>query len=824
MEGKNSKEAIAHRRKTDGETQSVTQHLLAVGTKTGEFAGAIGLAELGELLGLLHDIGKYSGNFQNYIQSATGMLDEDADDYVNAAGLRGQIDHSTAGAQLIHEKLSARGKQATYVGEVLALCLASHHSGLIDALEPDGTNNLEHRLEKSDEKVHLVEVHREAPSELTKRIDKLIDDDRTLEAFYSLLKRVSCNEKEQVLRYFQFGMIHKYLFSCLIDADRSDTADFEEPVRVQIKDHSDYVSWAELELRLEARLSEYPTENRIDHIRKDISEACLKAGKRPRGVYSLTVPTGGGKTLASLRFALRHAQEHNRKSVFYIIPFTSIIDQNAAQVRTIMESPHYGRELRGLVVLEHHSNLTPDEETSQQKILSENWDSPIVFTTNVQFLESFFGHGTRGIRRMHQLANSIIIFDEVQTIPIRCVHLFNNVINFLVSECNSTVIMCTATQPLLDDVDPSRGALRPSKNSELMHDLRGLFAELKRVELIDRRKDGGWNLDELASLAQAELRDNDSLLVVVNTKRSAKEFYLALKKSVAIKVFHLSTNMCPAHRLRILRRVRWLLKRGRPVVCVSTQLIEAGVDIDFGAVIRFMAGLDSIAQAAGRCNRNGLRAIGRVTIVNPVEENLDKLPDIKVGRDCAERVMREFQADKDAFDRDLLGPKAMRRYFELYFYARKDEMDYSVGSDSPVGRSDNLLSLLSTNRQSVLAYEQAHNGNLPNTKIWQSFMTASKAFEAIDSPTQGVIVPYREGRDIINELLASEDPELRFELLKRAQRYSVNLFRQTKNKLLEGKALHEVPGIGVFYLDSQYYDYDSGLNESGSGRLDTLIG
>jgi CRISPR-associated endonuclease/helicase Cas3 len=813
---------IAHRRDSDGAVQSVSEHLCAVARLSARYAGAIGLPDFGELLGLAHDIGKYSDDFQVYIRSATGLIDEDSDDYVDAAGRRGKVDHSTAGAQLLYKKLAARGKKATYAGEIAALCIASHHSGLIDCLSPDGTDNLERRLGKTDEKTHLSEVGRKLTREVEKRLAEIIENEQALQPFYAFLEKIANDEKSKSLVYFQFGMLAKYLFSCLIDADRSDTADFEKPDEASSRKSDGYPDWGELERRLEARLSEYESSSSIAIVRRDISAACLEAGGRQRGVFFLTVPTGGGKTLASLRFALRHAREHGMTRIFYIIPFTSIIDQNAEQVRNILESSRYGPELHEKIVLEHHSNLTPAEETSRQKVLSENWDAPIVFTTSVQFLESIFGHGTRSIRRMHQLVNSVLIFDEAQMIPIRCVHLFNNTINFLVTECGSTAVICTATQPLLDEVDPARGSLRRGPGAEIVRDVRNLFAKLKRVEIVDGRKDGGLSLDEIATLAREEQKKIGSLLVIVNTKRSAKELYLSLRASSSVEHIHLSTNMCPSHRLRLLRHVRWLLSRGRPVICVSTQLIEAGVDVDFGAVIRYMAGLDSIAQAAGRCNRNGLRPTGRVTVVNPADENIDSLHDIKIGRDCAERVMRELKVSPEAFDNDLLGPKAMRRYFELYFFSRKQEMSYSVGGNSPVGRNDELLSLLSLNQQTLTEHARVHSGAQPRTKIWQSFGSASAAFRAIDSPTQGIIVPFREGRQIINDLLVAKDVERRRDLLKQAQRYSVNIFQKTRDKLLGAEAIHEVVESGAFYLDPEYYDSEFGVNDK-RGKLDPLI-
>jgi CRISPR-associated endonuclease/helicase Cas3 len=734
-----------------------------------------------------------------------------------------RVDHSSAGAHYIYSRLANRGERDSFLGEVLAICLASHHSGLIDAIKPDGTNSLSERLALKETRTHLDEVTQKLPTAIREKLDSLLNTAHSFENFHRLIERILESEHGNLSQNFQIGLLVKFLFSCLIDADRSDTADFENPARLLIANNQNIPDWLELERRLDSQLSKFNVINHVDKIRADISHDCFLAGARRRGIYFLTVPTGGGKTLASLRFALRHAQEHHLNRIFYVIPYTSIIDQNAETVRRIMENAYYGDDLRDRIVLEHHSNLTPNEETSRQKILAENWDAPIVFTTSVQFLESLFGHGTRGIRRMHQLANSVIVFDEVQTLPVRCVHLFNNAINFLVEYCGSTAVMCTATQPLLHDVDKKQGALRPIDHPGIVRDTQKLFIDLKRVEVIDARKPGGWTIEELADLAPKEQTESTSLLVVTNTKRAARELYRAITSKTEIETYHLSTGMCPAHRRRILHHIRWLLRRNKQVICISTQLIEAGVDVDFGTVIRFMAGLDSIAQAAGRCNRNGRRKTGKVIVVNPASENLDMLPDIKIGRDCAETVFWEYDNDAAAFGHDRIGPAAIKRYFELYFYQRQNEMNYPIKRNSPIGHDDNLLNLLSINSTAVADYSQAHDGTYPETRIWQSFMSASKTFEAIDSPTQGIIVPYREGKDVINSLLSSSDPNRMRELLRKAQQYSVNVFEHTQKTLRDSGALHEIADYGVLYLDPGYYDTSFGLREEGGGKLEAYV-
>jgi len=315
------------------------------------------------------------------------------------------------------------------------------------------------------------------------------------------------------------------LFSCLIDADRLDTADFEEPYLTELRNNGKYRSWDELIERLEKKLSAFKKQNRVDILRNEISGYCRNNSSKPKGIYLLTVPTGGGKTLASLRFALYHAKKHEMDRVIYVIPYTSIIDQNAGETRSFLEDRDACGNLLNRVVLEHHSNLTPEEETWQQKILSQDWDAPVVFTTSVQVLEALFGSGTRGARRMYQLARSVIIFDEVQTLPVLCVHMFNNAINFLVRSCGPTVVLCTATQPLLDNVDKKLGYLNFSPDQEMIPDVERFFEELKRVAMHDKRKIHGCSSDEVSELAVQSLKDTGSVLIIVNTRKAALELY-----------------------------------------------------------------------------------------------------------------------------------------------------------------------------------------------------------------------------------------------------------------------------------------------------------
>lgn len=817
---------VAHVRKRDQAQQAVAAHLAGVADLARAHASKLGIDDAGELLGLLHDLGKYSQRFQAYIRSATGLLNQDEDEeYVDTTGLRGKIDHSTAGAQFIWERLSGQGALGCLVGQALALCLVSHHSGLIDCLSPAGEDTFGRRIRKGKDRTFLDEVLAAVDPGVIERSNALLGAQQMVGGIQACLVRIARSgsaRANKIVLQQQIGLLTRFLFSCLIDADRIDTADFEEPKGARNRRHGRFEDWAMLVGRLEAHLATFERRQPIDGLRTEIAQHCLNAAVRPKGLYTLTVPTGGGKTLASLRFALHHAERHAMDRVIYAIPFTSIIDQNADVVRRILE-PVEAPDSHGRIVLEHHGNLTPEHQGWREKMLSENWDAPVIFTTNVQLLETLFGAGTRGARRMHQMANTVIVFDEIQTLPVNCVHVFNNAINFLVEQCGCTVVLCTATQPLLDSVNPNFGSLRIPDDHELMPDVKDLFAKLKRVEVVNQNKPGGWTNEEIADLAQEECRRAGSCLVIVNTKASALALYhLCMPRQVA-PVVHLSTSMCPAHRKRILRIIRHRLKWQKPLLCISTQLIEAGVDVDFGAVVRFTAGLDSIAQAAGRCNRHGERETGIVHVVKARDENLARLTDIKVGQEKAERVLADYEADPAKYGGDCIGPELLAWYYKNYFFDRAAEMVYPLPS-SVTGRDDTLLNLLSGNEMATHDFA-ARNPGAPPRLLYQSFMTAAKAFKAIDAATRGVIVPYgKAGRKLVAGLCGAFEVEQQYKLLKLAQQYTVNVFPNVLTVLMEAHAVHRVlEGTDIFYLDPCYYSPELGLANEPVRAMEVLI-
>lgn len=824
---------IAHVRKTGGKPQSLEEHLLGVAEIAKRLASKIGLANQGELIGLLHDLGKYSDEFQVYLKSAVGLISQDEDEFVDAKGLKGKVDHSTAGAQLIWSELSKQGSIGSIVAQILALCIASHHSGLIDCLSAEMSepvqDNFSKRMSKPDSKSHLKEAMAKVEQSVKKRFHELINDPLFLNGLKESIRKVmlidhisSIDPSQNQLIQFKLGLLVRMLFSCLIDADRTNTADFEFPKEAQCRLHGQYVDWKKLTDRLEEKLKCFSLLKPIDQIRRQISDHCLHGASRAKGIYTLTVPTGGGKTLGSLRFALHHARKWEMDRIIYVVPFTTIIDQNAEEVRKILELEN---DDHGRIVLEHHSNLTPEEQSWREKILTENWDAPVIFTTSVQLLEALFGAGTRSARRMHQLANAVLIFDEIQTVPVNCVHIFNNAINFLVEQCGSTVVLCTATQPLLNQVDKDKGALRFKSEHEIMPDVKRLFDDLKRVDVLNKCKPGGWTHQEIADLVIEEAGKSMSCLVIMNTKKAAKSLFQICRGKTSIPTYHLSTHMCPAHRKRILEEVRQLLDQpGSQVICISTQLIEAGVDIDFGSVVRCTAGMDSVAQAAGRCNRHKARAVrGRVYVVNPAGESLDMLIDIRHGKEVTDRILGEIEKGEWEYDGSLVGPEVMERYFQYYFFARRTEMSYPVSAKT-IGRDDTLLNLLSVNSLALADYARNNNGSAPNIFLRQSFMSAGKAFKAIDAPTRGIIVPYgHEGKKIIAELCAAFNVKSQRDLLRRAQQYTVNIFAYELEKLRDLNAVSAIQeGVNILYLNERYYGEQFGLGFTPDQPMEVL--
>lgn len=779
---------IAHIR-ADGTKQSLEDHLRGTAVISRSFASKVGMGDAGAVMGLLHDLGKATNAFNDYI------LMEDS------SRLRGTIDHSTAGAQYLQSFRKTGKDEATssLAIEMMQISIASHHSGLINCISSEGSDVFTDRIMKECSIGGMEEaLNRVDPSIMSDAKELLVPAVNSIKAHIETIIRDAGSSDAKP---FHLGLLNRFLLSCLIDADRLDTISFQESMVY----NPPSTDWDKIKKRFDETLNSFHDNSKISAIRSEISEECFEASQHEPGIFTLSVPTGGGKTLSSFRFALNHLIRNGMDRIIYVVPYLTIIEQNAHVIKSILNT-----DQEDDYVIECHSNADVEErhalqhggDDDEETIASwtspmDSWDGPIIFTSMVQFLETLFGSGTKKVRRMHNLANAVIVFDEIQSLPIKTTYMFNEAVNFLCHECRSTAVLCTATQPLLGCLKKHSLALGP----EIINNVDGLFRNLKRTEVEYVNPNGpGWGAERIADLAVSSLMSASSVLVIVNTKRMAESIY-RLAKSEAdddVLVTHLSTNMCPVHRQRVLKETMSSIGT-RKVLCVSTQLIEAGVDVDFDTVIRSLAGLDSIAQAAGRCNRNGKRHIGRVLVVK-TEENLGQLMDIDVGRRCADLVMRHGHAD-------VVSPDAMDEFYRMYFYKREGDMGY---------RSDKgdyeLIDLLSKNAYGWSMFDNI-NGDRRKGIARQAYSDANHEFKVIDR-TDGIIVPYDDtARDMISVLCGAPSYMDRRNAMRTLQRYTVNTF--VLNRLLKAGAVKALSGFGdsIYCLAEGFYDEETGVRE-----------
>ncbi|MDD4254284.1 MAG: CRISPR-associated helicase Cas3' [Methanofollis sp.] len=796
--------SLAHYDSKTNREQTLLEHGSTVSTLCKTYGGVIGCPHLAELCGRIHDAGKAKQEFQAYLRSGDKHL-------------RGKINHTSAGARYIFEKYGkSTDVYQVCTAQLISLAVCSHHSGLIDCIDTNGLDRFHSRLYPDkdigyDESITNLETECITTENLDALFHKAVEETRQI--LEPILRRQDINQEKP----FHFALFARYLLSCVIDADRYDTYCFKAGLQTQDPDYELETTWQELADNLEQYLStEMRKDREIDRLRAEISDTCRRVAVHPGGIYRLCVPTGGGKTLASLRYALRHADLHKKRRIIYAIPFTTIIDQNADVVHKSLKKDR--------VILEHHSNLIQDpeedkiqdpkkdtltelDEGDRRSLLTERWDAPIILTTTVQFLNTLFLGKTQCVRRMHNLANSIIIFDEVQTIPIKCLDMFNAALNFLAEICGATIILCTATQPGSNVGVP----VRCSSPENLVPDYEGMFGKFRRTTIHDARIPGGYSALTLADFVVEKQRTNTSVLVIMNTKKAAKNLYAALKRRYpsCSLFYYLSTALCPAHRRAKLEQLDEDLEDRRPVICVSTQLIEAGIDISFDCVVRSLAGLDSIAQAAGRCNRHGEDACRDVFIINSSEENLSHLPEIRRGQLQTERVLREYAEDPGQFDHDLLSPKALARYYLYYYEVQKKEMQYPVSKRNSEFATDvTLFDLLSLNKTGVTAYANRF-GHRPGYPFCQAFASSGGQFAVIDQDTVSVLVPFERGKEVIEDLAKTSHLPATAELLKGAQQFSVNLFKSEVLSMDNG--IYPIGDTGVLALADMYYSSEYGI-------------
>lgn len=786
------------RKNDDGSLQTLRDHLKHAGEIAGSFEERF--SSLSYLAGALHDLGKATDSFQNYLLNG---------------GERGSVIHAWQGAEYSREIFVQAEKMMTrreaiccrVASELCELAITSHHGDLPDCISKERDNTFFDRVAKvsdDDEKYHYPEVVSHIP-ELDLSLSEL--PDAATKEIIEFLKQAQGNDKKCLCAYI--GFLCKYVYSRLVDADRLDAASFT--------DHEEYkeicTDWTKLIDSLETYISHFDSTSPINAVRARISNECRDAADRETGVYKLALPTGAGKTLCALRFAMHHAKKLGKRRIIFVIPYLSITTQTADVLRRAL-----GLASDDPTVLEHFSSVQRDMDgdehsDARRRLATERWDSPIIITTMVQFLESVMSsHGTK-LRKFHNMADSVIIFDEYQSLPTNCTNIFPLIVNFLSSFCGSTILLCTATQPRLENAD--RKILHMSPAPDLVVLSAADRQVFRRVRI--RATANPTPLDDFADMVLDKARENGNCLAVVNLKSEASKIYSRLFDLGAdddFDIIHLSTSMCGAHRRNQLKRIKQDLggTSPRPVICVSTQLIEAGVDLSFACVVRAMAGLDSILQAAGRCNRNGESREPKDVYVVPIgnEQGILFLPDIEIGKDITRNMLvgdptLDFQSDE-----------ALDAFYDAFYQRWKQKnaqiFDYAIGS----GRT--IFGLMGSNESDRVAYEDV-SGNPYRHAFPQAFRTIADNFHVIPgSASQAVVVRYRDDRtgtdpeNLIQQLSRATETSERIRILRQLQDYSVNLFNYEFKNLDEKGAIPIVnEDYGIRLLNPEHYDEGQGL-------------
>jgi CRISPR-associated endonuclease/helicase Cas3 len=750
-------EFIAHvKQNPDGfwSIQSLTDHLNGTAKKAGEFASEFGNQDWGELLGYWHDLGKFLPAWQKYIRHETGY-----DIEACIEGSSNRPNHSTAGAVLAFDVLKNHP-----VAKLAGYGIAGHHAGLADWYPDNAGGDLQNRIYENP---------------LEGLLDKQeIDEIRSIpEAKEFLLKEFPKSPPTVIKDKEQFHLWVRMIFSCLVDADFLDTEEFMNPEKHG--ERGKYLLLSQLKERFDRFMKEKKSNTEINKKRNEILEQCRLKAKGAHGFFSLNVPTGGGKTLSSMAFALEHALQHGKekKRIIMAIPYTSIIEQTAKVFKygtddneEILERIKAGKYLFGEdQVVEHHSNLDPDKEDSRSRLASENWDAPIIVTTNVQLFESLFAGRTSSCRKLHNLVNSIIILDEAQMLPPEYLKPIISVLRGLVEHFGVTVVLMTATQPALEGhIGSAPNEFDGIENiTHIIDDPESLAKDFQRVEITPPDLNVRFEWNDVA----AELQNYEQVLCIVNTRSDCRKLHALMPEGT----IHLSAFMCGEERSEIISGIKAKLRDGNPIRVISTQLVEAGVDIDFPVVYRALAGLDSIAQAAGRCNRENKLAregkLGKVIVFNPPKSAPVGM--LRKGEDACKTILRT----KSALE---LAPALFTEYFR-HFYTSLNGFDKPRFHERLVKEADEFKF---------------------------QFRTLAQDFHMIeDGAQQSIIVWYK------NEKMGIDSQELiktlRFggpsrETIRRLQRFIVNVPVQMFNRIQQNNYIEEVNGYWVQKDESLY--------------------
>lgn len=708
-----------HSRNDQGVAHFLREHLEGTAQLSKQFSSKFGAGELGEALGWVHDLGKYSDQFQEYLR-----------------GIDSSVDHKKAGVLALSER-----DRITFLGMIID----GHHGGL-----PDRERFTEFfQRDQTIKKLRDSKVFQRFRQDTGQSVDGFDFD------LPDFLNRESPNR-----RRIEFFL--RMLFSCLVDADFLDTeSHFEGQVTQQ---RGAYDSLNQLWNRFEAaqeELIQQAEESKVNQIRNSIYSDCLESAEHPRGFFSLTVPTGGGKTRSGVGFALKHALKHDQDRIIVVIPYTSIIEQNADVYRELFGDKN---------VVEHHSSLSPEKETERNRLFSENWDAPVIVTTTVQFFESLFASKPSRCRKLHNIANSVVILDEIQTLPPKYVESILDVLKQLVRHYRTSVVFSTATQPAFHDRKDFPGI---ENIREIVDAPSDLYATLQRTTF-HVETEQPLDDDEIAE----RLRSQDQVLAVLNTVQRAQEIFEKIKGLEPEGNYHLSAGMCGAHRRQVLKAIRERLDDPSDTPCrvVSTQCVEAGVDLDFPVVYRALGPLDSMVQAAGRCNREGNRKRGDVHLIQPEEQTVPPGA-YKTGTDISQKMLRQGL--------DFHNPQLFQDYFkDLYSLSN---LDKSSRDGKPI----------QTMRED-----------------WQ-FEKVARTFRLIEQATVPVIVPFGDGADLLEE----HHPDyLDRDFYRAIQPYIVNLSEHKWEQGME-MGLCSAYSEELYQWDSDYYDEQSGIQFEERGVL-----
>lgn len=676
---------LAHFDEENKIEQSVKNHLEGVGLLSAKFCSEFIHSRYGEALGYIHDIGKYSNEFQEYL--------------VHGVGSRGSVDHSSAGTQVMYKLFKKTGNEFY---KISSMCIAGHHGGLLDYGDPHQKTEFCGRVEK--EKIpNYIAYKSELDIDTINNVPGL--DDKFNDAFSEM-------------------MLTRMLFSCLVDADFLDT---EDSMMKNQGMRSNFSSMSDIKNCIDNYTAKFfQPKGVLNKRRCELLSRCQKVGddtnRLNENLYTLTIPTGGGKTISSLAFAANRALITGRKRIIYAIPYTSIIEQNAKVFKDIVGDDN---------VVEHHMNEEYDDINNENiskadyklKLATENWDAPLIVTTNVQFFESIFSNKTSKCRKLHNIANSIIIFDEAQMLPIQYLEPCLKAIEELVNNYNCCVVLCTATQPALEK-------LLEHKPIEIIENVQLYYDTFKRNNIKFIGEVTEENLIE-------RLNKSQRVLCIASTKKKAQQLYQSLSNEEG--VYHLSTNLCPKHRRELLNKIKKRLSDGEICRVVSTSLVEAGVDIDFDVVYKELDGLDSVIQAAGRCNREGKKSCSdSFTYVYSLSE------DRSLYRVQEKKITKKIFEDSKYVD-DLGGVAAVKRYFEKLYKLKDDNLDKKY-----------ILQKINADYESRF-----------------DFKSISRLVKLIEENTRPVIIPYDEiAVALIEKLRVGERSR---ELFRKLGQYTVNV-------------------------------------------------